>query len=404
MPLLPILATNPQEIYALDLRQVVALCGNGRLTDGSECSQELRAFFKDAPSEHLFRYVETCLDEGFDKSGQVLQDIINELGRRLDFDVQNGNYSGRQNSIGFDGIWGALGARALVVEVKTTDAYRINLDTVASYRMRLIDAGQLGRTSSILIVVGRQDTGDLEAQIRGSRHAWDIRLISADSLIKLVKIKEDAEESTVARIRELLVPFEYTRIDRIIELAFTAVTEIGDAIEKEEAPVADEPPNESALSATRSTHERTPKEVIEALRQKIIAALSMREGVPLIKKSRALYWSTDIEREVRVACTISKHYEKSDSYWYAYHTDWNKPLSGAQKGYYVLGCSDIGTGYSIPLSWIQNKLQELYTSDDGGTNPYWHIHLVRKGAELVLRGDRSGRDYPISEFAVSLGN
>src|SRR5205085_6221624 len=25
-----------------------------------------------------------------------------------------------------------------------------------------------------------------------------------------------------------------------------------------------------------------------------------------------------------------------------------------------------------------------------------HIHLVRKGAELVLRGDRSGRDYPIS--------
>src|SRR5204863_2739918 len=243
---------------------------------------------------HLFRYIETCLDEGFDKSGQVLQDIVNELGRRLDFDVQNGNYSGRQNSIGFDGIWSAPDARALVVEVKTTDTYRINLDTVASYRMRLIDAGQLDRTSSILIVVGRQDTGDLEAQIRGSRHAWDIRLISADSLIKLVKIKEYAEESTVARIRELLVPFEYTRIDLIIELAFTAVTEIGEAIEKEEAPVDDEPSNESVLSATRSTQERTPKEVIEALRQKIIAALSAREGVPLIKKSRALYWSTDI--------------------------------------------------------------------------------------------------------------
>jgi len=35
----------------------------------------------------------------------------------------------------------------------------------------------------VLIVVGRQDTGELEAQIRGSRHAWDIRLISAEALL-----------------------------------------------------------------------------------------------------------------------------------------------------------------------------------------------------------------------------
>ena len=201
MPLLPIFATNPSEIYALDVRQIVALCGNGRLTDGSECSQELRAFLKRAPSPQLFGYVETCLNESFEKSGQVLQDIVNELGRRLDFDVQNGIYTGRQNSIGFDGIWQGPNERAVIVEVKTTDAYQINLDTLASYRNRLIDASQMTRSSSsVLIVVGRQDTGDLEAQVRGSRHAWDIRLISADSLIKLVKIKESAEEGTVIRI------------------------------------------------------------------------------------------------------------------------------------------------------------------------------------------------------------
>src|SRR6266566_3596425 len=133
MPLLPILATNPDEIYALDIRQIVALCGNGRLTDGSECSLELRAFLRRAPVDHLFRYIATCLDAGFDKSGQVLQDLINELGRRLGFDV----------------IWSAPDARSLVVEVKTTDAYRINLDTLASYRIRLIDAEQLPRSSSI---------------------------------------------------------------------------------------------------------------------------------------------------------------------------------------------------------------------------------------------------------------
>jgi hypothetical protein len=51
----------------------------------------------------------------------------------------------------------------------------------------LITSGQLKEDqSSILIVVGREDTGDLEAQIRGSRHAWDVRLISVDALLRLM--------------------------------------------------------------------------------------------------------------------------------------------------------------------------------------------------------------------------
>lgn len=365
-----------------------------------ECSEELRAFLRRAPSDRLFRYVEACLEEGFDKSGQVLQDVVNELGRRLDFEVRNGAYAGRQNAVGFDGIWHEPTARALVVEVKTTDAYRINLDTLASYRNRLIDANQLGRTSSILIVVGRQDTGDLEAQVRGSRHAWDVRLISADSLIKLVKIKESAEEGTVSRIRELLVPFEYTRVDRIIELAFTAVTEAGEAIEKEEV-VFDEPA-ESGTGPTRvqSGQERTPREVIETLRQRIIGALSSREGVPLIKKSQALYWSAENNQNIRVACTISKHYERTEDYWYAYHPDWDKFIGEAQRGYYVLGCIDLGAAFVIPRDWIGSKLGELYTSK-GKASPYWHIILARSGDEIVLK-TRQGKDYPISQFAMQI--
>ena len=66
-----------------------------------------------------------------------------------------------------------------MVEVTTTDAYRIDLETLAGYRRGLIASGQITEPeSSMLIVVGRKDTGDLEAQIRGSRHAWDIRLVS----------------------------------------------------------------------------------------------------------------------------------------------------------------------------------------------------------------------------------
>ncbi|MGC4023045.1 MAG: hypothetical protein QM734_14420 [Cyclobacteriaceae bacterium] len=75
--------------------------------------------------------------------------------------------------------------------------------------------------SSILIVVGQQDTGDLEAQIRGSKHAWDIRLISTDSLLNLLTLKETLNHTkTIQQINELLKPKEYTRIDKLIDLIF----------------------------------------------------------------------------------------------------------------------------------------------------------------------------------------
>ena len=35
--------------------------------------------------------------EGFAKSGFVLQDIVNEIGKRLGYDVQNGRYQGVVN-------------------------------------------------------------------------------------------------------------------------------------------------------------------------------------------------------------------------------------------------------------------------------------------------------------------
>ena len=44
---------------------------------------------------------------------------------------------------------------------------------LARYRNQLIESRRITKNSSILIVVGRNDTSDLEAQIRGSRHAWE---------------------------------------------------------------------------------------------------------------------------------------------------------------------------------------------------------------------------------------
>ena len=80
---------------------------------------------------------------------------------------------------GFDGLWKSKQNRTLIVEVKTTDSYRIKLDTIAKYKEQLNeDRDEAASTASILLIVGRHDTGELEAQIRGSKHAWDMRLKS----------------------------------------------------------------------------------------------------------------------------------------------------------------------------------------------------------------------------------
>ena len=155
-----------------------------------------------APVERLFDYGRHCLESSFNKSGLVLQDIVSEFGRRLDFEVENGLYQGKRNAVGFDGIWRAKGEPDLIIEVKTTDYVTVSLEKLDEYRERLLAVGRVGKKSTILIVVGREDTNALEAQVRGSRYAWDMRLISIERLIKLVQIREKSDDpSTLSQIR-----------------------------------------------------------------------------------------------------------------------------------------------------------------------------------------------------------
>jgi hypothetical protein len=103
------------------------------------------------------------LDEPFDKSGFALQGIVNEIGRRLGYDVTNGRYQGAVNKPAHDGLWFG-GTNHIIVEVKTTDAYRINLDSTNAYvEKAALTGNEPNKTQPILIVVGR--LGDLEAQV-----------------------------------------------------------------------------------------------------------------------------------------------------------------------------------------------------------------------------------------------
>src|SRR4051794_20439269 len=186
--------------------------------------------------------------------------------------VSTAGDQGTTNAIGFDGIWKSPEKHTIIVEIKTTDAYRIALDTVAGYRDKLAASNLIEGPTSILVVVGRQDTGELEAQVRGSRHAWDIRLISAEALIKLVQLKENSDDPETGRkIRGLLTPFEYTRLDRLIDTMFTAATDIEGMVESDGLGEDDDDKDTAGALAEKGVWQFTASSLLNEKRERMIA-------------------------------------------------------------------------------------------------------------------------------------
>jgi hypothetical protein len=292
--------------------------------------------------------------------------------------------------------------------------YILYIDTIAGYRQKLLEAGTISGDPSILIVVGRQDTGELEAQIRGSRHAWDIRLISAEALIKLVKLKENSEDPETGRkIRSVLSPLEYTRLDRLVDVMFTAATDAVQVVVDLDAdndtaqsppPVISSPTTGTAATEVSGTWEFTDPALLQNKRDQIVKAMSGHMGAPLIKKSRALFWSADHSK--RIACTISKRYMKRASYpyWYAFHPQWEDFLKEGEDACLVLGCMDLPKAFVIPVKIIQQILPDLNTTEtDRGV--YWHLHIVqRTSGEFELLVPKRSADLDLSPYAVDLAS
>jgi|ETNmetMinimDraft_25_1059894.scaffolds.fasta_scaffold03759_2 hypothetical protein len=406
MPLIDLWKANPDAVKNMTIEQIVSTAGDGKLRDNSECQEELREFLLEASTDSLEKYSDYCLGNPFNKSGQILQDIVNVLGRRLEYTVENGRYQGIKNEIGYDGIWLDQSSYSLVVEVKTTDAYRLSLNTIARYREALIQCEKIEDRSSVLIVVGRTDTGELEAQVRGSRHAWYMRIISIDSLVKLVRVKESADnQETIGKIKTLLTPIEYTRIDALIDIMFTATKDVENSLEISSDDELTEKNNSSGVGASESK----PSDNINEIRERIIRAISVEYRIALIKKTRATYWSVD--QTFRVACTISSRHNKQGStkYWYGHDSSWAEFLDEGLKSYLALGCVDLDEAFLIPNQMLKENLRFMNrTVKKDGSRSYWHIKISenQEGKHfLYLPSNTSETGYfnfPLEDYKISL--
>lgn len=401
MRLLDLWRSNPDVIKAYAVRQIVAFAGDGRMRDHSACSDEFRAYLQETTSDKLASYAVECLEESFEDSGFVLQDVVNEIGRRLEFDVENGRYRGKSGAVGYDGIWRVGSDLAIIVEVKTTDAYNVRLEEVAGYRAALTSSHLTPATASTLFVVGRMDTGALEAQIRGSRHAWDMRVVGVDSLVKLMRVKEKSnEDTTIRQIRELLRPFEYTRIDRIVDVVFDTAIDVEQSIETEVVEETSAP--ERVSSSVAQLQERTEVKALDEMRERIVASLQRHLGVGLVRRRRALYESIDGRKRACIA--VSKRYDRVyQPYWYAYHPAWNEFLKGAEDGRFVLGCMDREDAFAIPFQVMVAFLPKLNQTERQNGERYWHIVVTtREDGTLALYSSKTRESIDLQQFSIRL--
>ena len=281
--------------------------------------------------------------------------------------------------------------------MKTTDAYRIKLKKIIDYQESLRRAGQIVGPASTLIVVGREDTGELEEQVRGSRFAWDIRLISVSALFKLAEVKQETDEpETEKQIRTLLIPFDNTRLDGIIDVMFATTADVA-------SPSEDVPTESGGEGVQSEKGVATDPIAIAAKRDQLLRALSIKYGVPFVKNTRATYW--DPTHDIRAICAVSKPYPDYGAYryWYAYHPSWDAFLSGARTGLVAWACLDLDIAFVMPRQDLVPLLKNMNTTTKVNGSAYQHIKIMRKNDNAYyLNQPSGGADFPLAPFTIDL--
>jgi hypothetical protein len=390
MALLDLWKRTPDQLSDKQIQQLIAFAGAGKLVDDSDCSKEFRIFLASVPSENLKAYANQCLTQPFTDSGFALQDVVNEIGSRLGAEVESGRYRGSSKHLGYDGLWKFSNGQSIVVEVKTTDAYRIALNTIAEYRKALVEAKSIvEKNSSMLLVVGRQDTGDLEAQIRGSRYAWEIRIISVDALLRLMSTKEEVEDPIVMqKIHSILVPREFTRLDEIADILFSAREDI-----KQEVAVREE------KEVSEDKKGKEPKLAPAAFHEACITRIAAVLHETLIKRSWAQYSSPD--KSVIVNCAVSKEYDPGTNanYWFAFHPHQKEALSSAKKSYVAFGCGSGERVLLIPFADFEPWLAGMWTTQNDDRY-YWHVVIYRIGEKYTMHRKKGEKNIDVTPYLL----
>lgn len=182
----------------MDLEKILNLVGTLQDSDDeNSASSRFRNLFVNEISNvsTMRNYIQECLENKSPQFNRALQDLVNRIGELLGFDVTYGRYKGVQGEIGYDGLWESTSGKFFIVETKTTNAYTIKTTQVLNYKNELVSGNLTKDKNSILglYVIGRKDTeaNQLKNSIVAENREKELRLMSIQSLLELLKIKEE---------------------------------------------------------------------------------------------------------------------------------------------------------------------------------------------------------------------
>jgi hypothetical protein len=153
-----------------------------------------------------------------------------------------------------------------------------------------------------------------------------------DALLRLMSIKEEVEDpQIVQRIHSILIPREFTRLDEIADILFSAAEEI----KQETVEVENE---DDQVTAEKKSKE--PKFTPVAFHDACIARIQAVLNETLVKRTRAQYSTPD--KLTIINCSVSKEHgpETNPNYWFAFHPHQREVLEKAQRAFIAFGCGN----------------------------------------------------------------
>jgi hypothetical protein len=401
MALLDMWTANRDGIREKSVHQILAFAGEGKLADNNKCSREFRVLLKIVPLDVLRRYATEALNGGAEGPGLALQDIVNEAGTRLGFGVDPGLYRGRRGESGHDGLWHYPDIdHTIIAEVKSTAAYQIKLETIVGRRDLLNEQRKLDRDrSSVLIVIchSDEDTTDLEAQIRGSRYSWQVRVISLAALFKMVAVKSATDDPASAKLlRGILSPREFTKLDALLDIVSFVAEDVSSEEEEEQ-----EDEEETEDSGTGREGAYVSKLNRSALRAQVKDFFLKKLHGNLREVSRTKFESEDARTAICYA--PSQPYPKATytQYWFGLHDHQVEFMAAHPEGYAAYLC--VGAGLLF-MPWSEFSKHVGHMGESSSGNRHWR-HVVLQRAKdgrvrMRLRADAPGNPVDVSQWFV----
>jgi hypothetical protein len=207
-------------------------------------------------------------------------------------------------------------------------------------------------------------------------------------LLRLLGLKEQVEDPCMVRkIHDILVPQEFTRLDDIVDVLFSAAEDIKQEVVSGEVEGDDEDVGDRRTTPV-------------AFHDACVARIEKHLGGTLVKQTHATFSSPD--SSLALVCVVSREHRSRDqlSYSFVFHPHQKKFLAPFERPYIAFGCGSAQQIILIPFTnfvpWLDGmsvtQLEERF---------FWHVSIFKEDNRLVLhrrqgqtRVDLSGYSLP----------